>query len=153
MLFCFSSRSCSPSPKPPTVFKSSHRKALSAVEAYTKLLQEQSMTCFKDSPQTEKSPEKQQDLSPQVCYLLFDCGGNTYILAGILQNKCKSPLVIIIRQSNLYYPKTNVGFFLLRYCNTQTPTNTVFQWADHCEVIICDITHFITTLQFMNVYY
>lgn len=63
-------RSCTPSPKPPTVSKSSHRQALSAVEAYTKLLQEQSMTCFRNSQHTEKAQEKQQDHSPQVSGLL-----------------------------------------------------------------------------------
>lgn len=63
-------RSCTPSPKPPTVCKSSHRQALSAVEAYTKLLQEQSMTCFRNSQHTEKAQEKQQDHSPQVRGLL-----------------------------------------------------------------------------------
>ncbi|KAM9359606.1 centrosomal protein of 126 kDa [Symphorus nematophorus] len=66
------SRSCTPSPKPPTVSKSSHRQALSAVEAYTKLLQEQSMTCFRNSQQTEKTQEKQQDHSPQDTHL-SDC--------------------------------------------------------------------------------
>ncbi|XP_069572413.1 centrosomal protein of 126 kDa [Brachyistius frenatus] len=47
------SRNCTPSPRPPTLSKSSHLQALSAVEAYTKLLQEQSRA------------EKQQDHSPQ----------------------------------------------------------------------------------------
>ncbi|XP_030600894.1 centrosomal protein of 126 kDa isoform X2 [Archocentrus centrarchus] len=49
--------SCTPSPKPPTASQSSHRQALSAVEAYTKLLQEQSRA------------EKQHDHSPQGSYL------------------------------------------------------------------------------------
>ena len=70
LYLCFFYRSCTPSPKPPTVSKSSHRQALSAVEAYTKLLQEQSMTCFRNSQQTEKAQEKQQDHSPQVSGLL-----------------------------------------------------------------------------------
>ncbi|XP_034095669.1 centrosomal protein of 126 kDa isoform X2 [Gymnodraco acuticeps] len=81
------SRSCSPSPKPPTVFKSSHRKALSAVEAYTKLLQEQSMTCFKDSPQTEKSPEKQQDLSPQDSQLSDSANSDSISSKDSLENE------------------------------------------------------------------
>ncbi|KAG7217647.1 hypothetical protein INR49_021336 [Caranx melampygus] len=59
------SRSCTPSPKPPTVPKSSHRQALSAVEAYTKLLQEQSMTGFKNSQDTGNAQEKLQDHSPR----------------------------------------------------------------------------------------
>ncbi|KAK5929680.1 hypothetical protein CgunFtcFv8_010898 [Champsocephalus gunnari] len=79
--------SCSPSPKPPTVFKSSHRKALSAVEAYTKLLQEQSMTCFKDSPQTEKSPEKQQDLSPQDSQLSDSANSDCISSKDSLENE------------------------------------------------------------------
>ncbi|KAK1899475.1 Centrosomal protein of 126 kDa [Dissostichus eleginoides] len=81
------SRSCSPSPKPPTVFKSSHRKALSAVEAYTKLLQEQSMTCFKNSPQTEKSPEKQQDLSPQDSQLSDSANSDSISSKDSLENE------------------------------------------------------------------
>lgn len=67
-IFLFShKRSCTPSPKPPS--RNSHHQALSAVEAYTKLLQEQSMTCFKSSQQTKETQEKQQDHSPQVCCL------------------------------------------------------------------------------------
>ncbi|TKS80694.1 Centrosomal protein of 126 kDa [Collichthys lucidus] len=63
------SRSCTPSPKPPTVSKSSHHQVLSAVEAYTKLLQEQSVTSLRNSQQTEKTQEKQQDHSPQTSQL------------------------------------------------------------------------------------
>ncbi|XP_056229212.1 centrosomal protein of 126 kDa isoform X3 [Seriola aureovittata] len=66
------SRSCTPSPKPPTVPKSSHRQALSAVEAYTKLLQEQSMTYFKNSQETGKTQEKLQDHSPRNSHV-SDC--------------------------------------------------------------------------------
>ncbi|KAM4742744.1 centrosomal protein of 126 kDa [Anableps anableps] len=51
-------RCCPPSTKPPTVSKSSLRQALSAVEAYTKLLQEQ---C---------TMEELQHLSPEDCDLL-----------------------------------------------------------------------------------
>ncbi|XP_059186509.1 centrosomal protein of 126 kDa [Centropristis striata] len=69
------SRSCTPSPKPPTVSKSSHRQALSAVEAYTKLLQEQSMTCLNNSQQTEQTQEKQQDHSPRDSQL-SDCSNS-----------------------------------------------------------------------------
>ncbi|XP_039987238.1 centrosomal protein of 126 kDa [Xiphias gladius] len=65
-------RSCTPSPKPPTLSKSSHRQAPSAVEAYTKLLREQGTTCFKTSQDTEKKQEKQQDHSPQDRHL-SDC--------------------------------------------------------------------------------
>ncbi|XP_063762447.1 centrosomal protein of 126 kDa isoform X2 [Eleginops maclovinus] len=81
------SRSCSPSPKPPAVFKSSHRQGLSAVEAYTKLLQEQSMTCFKNSPQTEKSPEKQQDHSPQDSQLSDSCNSESISSKDSLENE------------------------------------------------------------------
>ncbi|CAN9510940.1 unnamed protein product [Ophioblennius macclurei] len=55
------SRSCTPSPKPPAVSKSSHRQALSAVEAYNKLQQDQSGT------------EKQQDHSPQDSHASESC--------------------------------------------------------------------------------
>ncbi|XP_047449272.1 centrosomal protein of 126 kDa [Mugil cephalus] len=55
------SRSCTPSPKPPTVSKSSHRQVLCALEAYTKLLQEQSRA------------EEQQDDSPQGSNLSDRC--------------------------------------------------------------------------------
>ncbi|KAM4566716.1 centrosomal protein of 126 kDa [Odontesthes bonariensis] len=59
------SRSCTSSPKPPTVSKSSHRQALSAVEAYTKLLQEQSRT------------EKYQDDSAQGSHLSECCNSES----------------------------------------------------------------------------
>uniref|UniRef100_UPI003AAFCB87 centrosomal protein of 126 kDa n=1 Tax=Centroberyx gerrardi TaxID=166262 RepID=UPI003AAFCB87 len=65
------SRSCTPSPKPPTASRASHRRALSAVEAYTKLLQEHSMTGFKSSQQLffseiQDAQEKERDTcSPQ----------------------------------------------------------------------------------------
>ncbi|XP_072248077.1 centrosomal protein of 126 kDa [Leuresthes tenuis] len=59
------SRSCTSSPKPPTVSKSSHRQALSAVEAYTKLLQEQSRT------------GKYQDHSPQGSHLSECCNSES----------------------------------------------------------------------------
>ncbi|XP_071353522.1 centrosomal protein of 126 kDa isoform X2 [Trachinotus anak] len=70
-------RSCTPSPKPPTVSKPSHRQALSAVEAYTKLLQEQSMTCFKNNQETEKTQEKLQDHSPQDSQLSDCCNSES----------------------------------------------------------------------------
>ncbi|KAM9732698.1 uncharacterized protein cep126 isoform 1-T1 [Menidia menidia] len=47
------------SPKPPTVCRSSHRRALSAVEAYTKLLQEQSRTEKYRDPSPEGSPSSE----------------------------------------------------------------------------------------------
>ncbi|XP_036936596.1 centrosomal protein of 126 kDa [Acanthopagrus latus] len=80
-------RSCTPSPKPPTVSKSSHRQALSAVEAYTKLLQEQSMTCFRNSQQTEKAQEKQQDHSPQDSQLSDCCHSESLSSKDSLENE------------------------------------------------------------------
>ncbi|XP_068613011.1 centrosomal protein of 126 kDa-like, partial [Brachionichthys hirsutus] len=58
-------RRCTSSAKPPTPFKSSHRQTLSAVEISSKPILEQSMTPFNICQQTKKSPEKQQDHSPQ----------------------------------------------------------------------------------------
>ncbi|XP_070762654.1 centrosomal protein of 126 kDa [Enoplosus armatus] len=82
------SRSCTSSPKPPTVSKSSHRQALSAVEAYTKLLQEQSMNCFKNSQQTEtKTQEKQQEHSPQDSYLSDCCNSESLSSKDSLENE------------------------------------------------------------------
>ncbi|XP_054459207.1 centrosomal protein of 126 kDa [Anoplopoma fimbria] len=80
-------RSSTPSPKPPTVSKSSHRQALSAVEAYSKLLQEQSMTCFKSSQQTEKTQEKQHDHSPQDSQLSDCCNSESLSSKDSLQNE------------------------------------------------------------------
>ncbi|XP_044059172.1 centrosomal protein of 126 kDa isoform X2 [Siniperca chuatsi] len=79
--------SCTPSPKPPTVSKTSHRQALSAVEAYTKLLQEQSMTCFKNSQQTEKTQEKQQYHNPQDSYLSDCCNSESLSSKDSLENE------------------------------------------------------------------
>ncbi|KAM3616501.1 uncharacterized protein V6R79_019029 [Siganus canaliculatus] len=59
--FSLGSRSCTPFPKSPTFSKSSHRQSLSAGEAYTKLLQEQSMAFFKSGEQTEKTKDKQHE--------------------------------------------------------------------------------------------
>ncbi|XP_029922292.1 centrosomal protein of 126 kDa [Myripristis murdjan] len=63
------SRSCSPSPKPPTGSRSPHRRALSAVEAYARLLQEHSTTSgFKGSQQfcVDEIQKREQDAcSPQ----------------------------------------------------------------------------------------
>ncbi|XP_037335423.2 centrosomal protein of 126 kDa [Pungitius pungitius] len=59
------SRSCTPGP----------RQSLSAVEAYTKLLQEQSRTYFKSCQQREKTQEKQHNLSPQDSQL-SDCSNS-----------------------------------------------------------------------------
>ncbi|KAI3354055.1 hypothetical protein L3Q82_018614, partial [Scortum barcoo] len=82
------SRSCTPSPKPPTVSKSSHRQALSAVEAYTKLLQEQSVTCFRSSQQqAEKTQEKQQDRRPQDSYLSDCCNSESLSSKDSLENE------------------------------------------------------------------
>ncbi|XP_040902677.1 centrosomal protein of 126 kDa [Toxotes jaculatrix] len=72
------SRSCTPCPKPPTVSKSSHRQALSALEAYTKLLQEQSMTSVKKTQETEETQEKQQDHSPQDIHLSDCCNSESF---------------------------------------------------------------------------
>ncbi|KAM9852855.1 centrosomal protein of 126 kDa [Aulostomus maculatus] len=55
-------RSCTPSPKPPTVPKSS--QALSVVDAYTQLLQEQS-SWVKSSQEIPMAQERQQDHSTQ----------------------------------------------------------------------------------------
>nr|XP_046245681.1 centrosomal protein of 126 kDa isoform X2 [Scatophagus argus] len=81
------SRSCSPSPKPPTVCKSSHRQALSAVEAYSKLLQEQSMTLFSNSQHSEKTQEKQQDHSPQDIHLSDCCNSESLSSKDSLENE------------------------------------------------------------------
>ncbi|XP_033486157.1 centrosomal protein of 126 kDa isoform X1 [Epinephelus lanceolatus] len=81
------SRSCTPSPKPPTVAKSSHRPALSVVEAYTKLLQEQSMSSFKNSQQAEKTQEKQQDHSPQDSQLSDCCNSESLSSKDSLDNE------------------------------------------------------------------
>ncbi|XP_068570121.1 centrosomal protein of 126 kDa [Cebidichthys violaceus] len=81
------SRSCTPSPKPPTVSKPSHRQALSAVEAYTKLLQEQSMTCSKSSPPSEKTQEKQHDRSPQDSQLSDCCNSESVSSKDSLENE------------------------------------------------------------------
>ncbi|XP_032365632.1 centrosomal protein of 126 kDa isoform X3 [Etheostoma spectabile] len=75
------SRSCSPSPKPPTVSKSSHRHALSAVEAYTKLLQEQS------SQSSEKAQEKRPDHSPQDSQLSDSCNSESISSKDSLENE------------------------------------------------------------------
>ncbi|KAM8902552.1 centrosomal protein of 126 kDa [Spinachia spinachia] len=59
------SRSCSPCP----------RQALSAVEAYSKLLHEQSRTSLERCPQREKTQERQHNLSPQDSQL-SDCSNS-----------------------------------------------------------------------------
>ncbi|KAM4627625.1 centrosomal protein of 126 kDa [Polymixia lowei] len=67
------SRSCSPSPKPPSSSKPSQCRVLSAVEAYTTLLQERGMTCLKsnsqqlfvDKIQDTEEREREQASSPQ----------------------------------------------------------------------------------------
>ncbi|XP_039643394.1 centrosomal protein of 126 kDa isoform X2 [Perca fluviatilis] len=81
------SRSCTPSPKPPPVSKSSHRHALSAVEAYTKLLQEQSMTCLNNGQSPEKAQEKQQDHSPQDSQLSDSCNSESISSKDSLENE------------------------------------------------------------------
>lgn len=65
------SRSRTPSPKTPTKPKTSQCQALSAVEAYTKLLQERSVT-FRNNQETWETRDKQQDNSPQE-NSLSDC--------------------------------------------------------------------------------
>ncbi|XP_076729497.1 centrosomal protein of 126 kDa isoform X6 [Maylandia zebra] len=67
--------SCSPSPKPPTVSKSSHRQALSAVEAYTKLLLEQSRI------------ESEHDHSPQGSHLSDSCLSESLSSKDSLENE------------------------------------------------------------------
>ncbi|XP_020490555.2 centrosomal protein of 126 kDa isoform X1 [Labrus bergylta] len=80
-------RSCTPSPKPPTVSKYTPRQALSAVEAYTQLVEEQSMTCLKNSGQTEKSHEKQQDPTPQDSHLSDCCYSESISSKDSLENE------------------------------------------------------------------
>ncbi|XP_034718887.1 centrosomal protein of 126 kDa isoform X2 [Etheostoma cragini] len=75
------SRSCTPSPKPPTVSKSSNRHTLSAVEAYTKLLQDQS------SQSPEKTQDKQQDHSPQESQLSDSCNSESISSKDSLENE------------------------------------------------------------------
>eukprot|EP00064_Thunnus_orientalis_P017365 superscaffoldBa00003665_g17446 len=70
------SRSCTPSPRPPTVSKSSHRQALCTVEAYTRQLQEQS-ACVKSSQETPKTQERQQDHSPQDNHPSYGCNADS----------------------------------------------------------------------------
>ncbi|KAM6987810.1 centrosomal protein of 126 kDa isoform 2-T2 [Tautogolabrus adspersus] len=79
--------SCTPSPKPPTVSKYTPRQALSAVEAYTQLVEEQSMTCLKDGRQTEKSQEKQQDPTPQDSHLSDCCYSESLSSKDSLENE------------------------------------------------------------------
>ncbi|XP_074534921.1 centrosomal protein of 126 kDa [Halichoeres trimaculatus] len=82
------SRSCTPSPKPPTVSRHSHHhQALSVVEALTKLLEEQSMTCLKISDQTGKTEEKQQDPSPQDSRLSDCCYSESLSSKDSLENE------------------------------------------------------------------
>ncbi|KAM9318758.1 centrosomal protein of 126 kDa [Pholidichthys leucotaenia] len=69
------SRSCTPSPKPPTVSKSSHRQVISAIEAYTKLLEDQNRT------------DKQQDYSPQVSHPADYCSSESLLSKDSLENE------------------------------------------------------------------
>ncbi|XP_053176156.1 centrosomal protein of 126 kDa [Scomber japonicus] len=78
--------SCTPSPRPPTVSKSSHRQALSALEAYTKLLQEQS-ACVKNSQETQKTQERQRDHSPQDNHLSYCCNSDSLLSKDSLENE------------------------------------------------------------------
>ncbi|KAM7398990.1 hypothetical protein PAMP_018287 [Pampus punctatissimus] len=68
--------------RPPTVSKSSHRQALSAVEAYTKLLQEQS-ACVKNSQETQNT----QDHSPQDNHLSYCCNSDSLSSKDSLENE------------------------------------------------------------------
>ncbi|XP_026219555.1 centrosomal protein of 126 kDa isoform X2 [Anabas testudineus] len=83
--------SCTPSPKPPTVSKSSHHQALSAVEAYTKLLQEQSMTGFKNGQETEKIQEKQREHSLRDTHLSDCCTSESLSSKDSLENEDPNP--------------------------------------------------------------
>ncbi|XP_041851477.1 centrosomal protein of 126 kDa isoform X2 [Melanotaenia boesemani] len=87
------SRICTPSPKSPTVSKSSHRQALSAVEAYTKLLQEQSRT------------ERYQDHSPQGSHLSDCCNSESLSSKDSLENED-------LNQSTINPQSSNSSFFL-----------------------------------------
>ncbi|XP_034557550.1 centrosomal protein of 126 kDa isoform X2 [Notolabrus celidotus] len=80
-------RSCTPSPKPPTVSRNTHHQGLSVVEAITKLLEEQNMTCLKIGQQTEKSEEKQQDPSPQDSRLSDCCYSESLSSRDSLENE------------------------------------------------------------------
>ncbi|XP_029027608.1 centrosomal protein of 126 kDa isoform X2 [Betta splendens] len=62
---------CATSPKPPTVPKSSIRQSLSAVEAYTKLLQEHS------TQETEKMQEEQQDHNLRESQMSDSCNSES----------------------------------------------------------------------------
>ncbi|KAF3693250.1 Centrosomal protein of 126 kDa [Channa argus] len=81
-------RSCISSPKNPTVSKSSHHQTLSAIEAYTKLLQEQSMTCF-NNQETERIQENQQNQqnSPQDSHLSDCCNSESFSSKDSLENE------------------------------------------------------------------
>ncbi|XP_067451374.1 centrosomal protein of 126 kDa [Thunnus thynnus] len=80
------SRSCTPSPRPPTVSKSSHRQALCTVEAYTRQLQEQS-ACVKSSQETQKTQERQQDHSPQDNHSSYGCNADSLSSKDSLENE------------------------------------------------------------------
>ncbi|XP_029963561.1 centrosomal protein of 126 kDa [Salarias fasciatus] len=71
--------SCTPSPKPPTVSKSSLHQALSAVEAYTQLQQDQSRA------------EKQQDHSPQGSHVSECCNSESLSSKDSLDNEDLEP--------------------------------------------------------------
>ncbi|XP_041652780.1 centrosomal protein of 126 kDa [Cheilinus undulatus] len=80
-------RSCTPSPKPPTVSKYTPCQALSAVEAYKKLVQEQSMTCLNNGQQTEKIQEKHQAPSLQDSHLSDCCYSESLSSKDSLENE------------------------------------------------------------------
>nr|XP_043887386.1 centrosomal protein of 126 kDa isoform X1 [Solea senegalensis] len=66
-------RSCTPSLKPPTVSKSTHSPAVSAVEAYNRLLQEQFVAHVKNCQKVGETQQMQHDHSPQDSYLSDSC--------------------------------------------------------------------------------
>ncbi|XP_035479844.2 centrosomal protein of 126 kDa isoform X1 [Scophthalmus maximus] len=80
-------RSCTPSPRPPTISKSSQHQALCAVEAYTKLLREQSRTSFRNSREPQTTQEKQQNQSPQDGQLSGCCSSESLSSKDSLENE------------------------------------------------------------------
>ncbi|XP_071372462.1 centrosomal protein of 126 kDa [Centroberyx affinis] len=104
------SRSCTPSPKPPTASRSSHRRALSAVEAYTKLLQEHSMTGFKSSQQLffseiQDAQEKERDTcSPQEHHVYHPSHSESLSSLDSLENEDPSHTAMLLGD-NLPQPR------------------------------------------------
>ncbi|KAF0030133.1 hypothetical protein F2P81_016864 [Scophthalmus maximus] len=73
--------------RPPTISKSSQHQALCAVEAYTKLLREQSRTSFRNSREPQTTQEKQQNQSPQDGQLSGCCSSESLSSKDSLENE------------------------------------------------------------------